>query len=74
MASTSKRLSRKELRQPDWFQTVTESAFESYERHRIAVYAGIAVLVLLILGIWFYQNKKAVLLWNAPHLSIQKLC
>jgi predicted negative regulator of RcsB-dependent stress response len=58
MASTSKRLSRKELRQPDWFQTVTESAFESYERHRIAVYAGIAVLVLLILGIWGWNAFK----------------
>jgi predicted negative regulator of RcsB-dependent stress response len=58
MASTSKRLSRKELRQPDWFQTVTESAFESYERHRIAVYVGIAVLVLAILGIWGWGAFK----------------
>jgi predicted negative regulator of RcsB-dependent stress response len=58
MASTSKRLSRKELRQPDWFQTVTESAFESYERHRSAVYAGIAVLVLVVVGIWGWGAFK----------------
>jgi len=52
MASTSRRLTRKELRQPDWFQTVTENAFESYQRHRVAVYLGIALVILLLLGIW----------------------
>jgi predicted negative regulator of RcsB-dependent stress response len=52
MASTSRRLTRKELRQPDWFQTVTENAFEFYQRQRVAVYLGIAVVILLLLGIW----------------------
>jgi predicted negative regulator of RcsB-dependent stress response len=52
MASTSRRLSRKELRQPDWFQTVTENAFEFYDKQRVVVYLGIAVLTLLLLGIW----------------------
>jgi predicted negative regulator of RcsB-dependent stress response len=52
MASTSRRISRKELRQPDWFQTVTGDALESYKRHRVAVYLGIAVIILLCLGIW----------------------
>lgn len=52
MATTSRRLSRKELRQPDWFQTVTENAFEFYQRQRVAVYLGIAVFILLLLGIW----------------------
>jgi predicted negative regulator of RcsB-dependent stress response len=52
MASTSRRLTRKELRQPDWFQTVTENAFEFYQRQRFAVYLGLAVVILLLLGIW----------------------
>ena len=52
MASTSRRLTRKELRQPDWFQTVTEDAFEFYQRQRFAVYLGLAVVILLLLGIW----------------------
>jgi len=52
MASTSRRLTRKELRQPDWFQTVTEDAFEFYQRQRLAVYLGLAVVILLLLGIW----------------------
>jgi predicted negative regulator of RcsB-dependent stress response len=52
MATTSRRLTRKELRQPDWFQTVTENALEFYQRQRFAVYLGLAVVILLLLGIW----------------------
>ena len=52
MASTSKRLTRKELRQPDWFQTATENAFESYQRHRVVIYIVIAVVILLLIGMW----------------------
>jgi predicted negative regulator of RcsB-dependent stress response len=52
MATTSRRLSRKELRQPDWFQTTTENVLEFYYRQRFAVYLGIAVVILLLLGIW----------------------
>ena len=58
MATTSRRLSRKELRQPDWFQTVTENAFEFYYRQRVAVYLGIAVVILLLLGIWGWTVFK----------------
>ena len=52
MATTSRRLTRKELRQPDWFQTFTESALEYYYKQRVAVYLGLAVVILLLLGIW----------------------
>ena len=58
MATTSRRLSRKELRQPDWFQTVTENALEFYYRQRVAVYLGIAVVILLLLGIWGWAVFK----------------
>jgi predicted negative regulator of RcsB-dependent stress response len=52
MATTSRRISRKELRQPDWFQTFTEQAIEYYYRQRLAVYLGLAVAILLLLSIW----------------------
>lgn len=52
MASTSRRLSRKELREPDWFQTVTENALDFYRRQRVAFYLGIGGVILLFLGIW----------------------
>jgi predicted negative regulator of RcsB-dependent stress response len=58
MATTSRRLSRKELRQPDWFQTVTENALEFYYRQRVAVYLGLAVVILLLLGIWGWAVFK----------------
>lgn len=58
MASTSRRLSRKELRQPDWFQTTTESALGFYEEHRLKVFLGIAVIVVLLLAIWGWKTFK----------------
>jgi predicted negative regulator of RcsB-dependent stress response len=58
MATTSRRLSRKELRQPDWFQTVTENALEFYYRQRVAVYLGLGVVILLLLGIWGWAVFK----------------
>jgi predicted negative regulator of RcsB-dependent stress response len=58
MASTSRRLSRKELRQPDWFQTATENAFEFYQRKRVVVYLALAAVVLILLGIWGWKIFK----------------
>ena len=58
MAPTSRRLSRKELRQPDWFQTTTESALGFYEEHRLKVFLGIAVIVVLLLAIWGWKTFK----------------
>jgi predicted negative regulator of RcsB-dependent stress response len=58
MASTTRRLSRKELRQPDWFQTTTENALASFEKHRLPVYLGIGAIILLLLGIWGWRAFK----------------
>jgi predicted negative regulator of RcsB-dependent stress response len=58
MASPSKRLSRKELRQPDWFQTHTEDAFEFYQAHRVKVFLGVAAIILLLLGLWGWRAFK----------------
>ncbi len=58
MATTSRRITRKELRQPDWFQTVTEDALEFYQRRRVAVYLGIAAAILILLGIWGWAVFK----------------
>jgi predicted negative regulator of RcsB-dependent stress response len=58
MASTSRRLSRKELRQPDWFQTATESALGLYEEHRLKVFLGIGLIVVVLLGIWGWKTFK----------------
>ena len=58
MASTTRRVSRKELRQPDWFQTATENAFDLYETHRVKALLGLAVIIALLLGVWGWNVFK----------------
>jgi hypothetical protein len=58
MAAASKRITRKQIRQPDWFQTTTEMAFEFYEGHRGKVYIGAAAIVVMLLGFWGLQIFK----------------
>jgi tetratricopeptide (TPR) repeat protein len=58
MATAHKRITRKALRQPDWFQITTEKAFEIYEDHRSKVIAGIAAVVVLLLAIFGWQFFK----------------
>lgn len=60
MASTSKRFSRKELRQPDWFQVATDNAFDQFSRHRakvIAALAGLVVIALIIAGWQLFRAR-----------------
>jgi predicted negative regulator of RcsB-dependent stress response len=54
MATTSKRITRKELRQPDWFQITTEKSFDLFAQHRAKILAGLVALVavLLLFGAW----------------------
>jgi predicted negative regulator of RcsB-dependent stress response len=58
MASTTRRVSRKELREPDWFQTATENAFDLYAAHRGKILLALAVLAALLLGIWGWNAFK----------------
>ena len=58
MATAHKRITRKSLRQPDWFEIATEKAFEIYEGHQLKVIAGTAALVALLLAIWGWQFFK----------------
>jgi predicted negative regulator of RcsB-dependent stress response len=60
MATTSKRFSRKELRQPDWFQVATDNAFAQFSRHRtkvIAALAGLIVIGLIIAGWQLFKGQ-----------------
>jgi predicted negative regulator of RcsB-dependent stress response len=58
MATASRRLTRKDLRQPDWFQITTEKAFDLYGEHRTKVLAGGAAVVVLLLAFWGWQLFK----------------
>ena len=58
MATASRRITRKQLRQPDWLHTTTEQALEFYEGNRVVVLTGAVVLILLMLGVWALQAFK----------------
>lgn len=58
MATANKRLTRKQIRQPDWFQVTTEKALEFYEQNQIKVLSGVAGVVVLLLGVWGWQAFK----------------
>src|SRR5712692_2866295 len=58
MATASKRITRKSLRQPDWFQVTTERALEFYQDNQTKVLVAVAVLVSLLLGVWAWQEFK----------------
>jgi len=58
MATASKRLNRKELRQPDHFQVATEKALEFFNGHQALVISGIGALVVILAAIWGWQVYK----------------
>ncbi len=65
MATASRKINRKDLRQPDWFQTNSERALEYFNAHRVLVFtafAGLLLLVAIIAGWRMFkhdQNQKA---------------
>ena len=58
MATASKRISRKELRQPDSFQLGTEKALAFYNSHQAIVLTAIGVLIIILAAIWGWQIYK----------------
>jgi tetratricopeptide (TPR) repeat protein len=59
MATTGRRITRKELRQPDWFQTTTEKALDLFTRQRVKVLVGLAALAAAFLIVLAWQVFKA---------------
>jgi predicted negative regulator of RcsB-dependent stress response len=59
MATASRRISRKELRQPDWFQVATENAIEYYSAHKALVFSAGAAVVVVLAIIFGWQAFKA---------------
>jgi predicted negative regulator of RcsB-dependent stress response len=59
MATSSKRITRKALRQPDWFQVTTEKALDLFAHHRAKVLTVLVALAVLLLVISGWQIFKA---------------
>ena len=58
MATAGKKLSKKELRQPDWFQVASDNALEYFSSHKNAVFAAVAGLVVIAAIVWGWQIFK----------------
>jgi hypothetical protein len=58
MATASKKITRKELRQPDWFQVASEKAIEFIEARKAQVISAAVVVLLVLVGIWSWQSYK----------------
>ena len=58
MATASKRITRKSLRQPDWFQVGTEKAYDFYQDNQLKVWIAAGIVVAILLGVWAWQGFK----------------
>jgi tetratricopeptide (TPR) repeat protein len=58
MATASKRITRKDLRQPDWFQVNTEKALEYFESHKGIVFGALGAVVVVLVIVWSWQSFK----------------
>lgn len=58
MATASKKITRKELRQPDPFQVATDKALEFYNGHQALVFSALGALVVILAAIWGWQGYK----------------
>jgi len=58
MATASKRITRKELRQPDSFQLGTEKALAFYNDHQALVLSGVGALIIVLAALWGWQVYK----------------
>jgi hypothetical protein len=59
MATASKRFSRKDLKQPDWFQVNSERALDFFADHKPLMAGAAAALVLIVVAYWGWQQFKA---------------
>ena len=63
IARSHKRITRKDLRQPDWFQITTEHALELYRDHRVKVIAAVVLLAIVLAALWgwdLYRERQNI--------------
>lgn len=58
MATLSKRVTRKDLRQPDWFQVNSEKALEFFDQHKAMVFGALGAVIVIMVAIWSWQSFK----------------
>ena len=58
MATAGRKLSRKELRQPDWFQVASENSLDYFNHHKNVVFGVVAGVLVIAAIVWGWQIFK----------------
>jgi predicted negative regulator of RcsB-dependent stress response len=58
MATPGRKISRKELRQPDWFQVASENSLDYFNQHKGLVLAALAGVLVIAAIVWGWQIFK----------------
>jgi hypothetical protein len=58
MTTASKRITRKDLRRPDWFQVNSEKTLEYFEHHKGIVFGALGAMILVMVIVWSWQSFK----------------
>ncbi|MCH6545597.1 MAG: tetratricopeptide repeat protein, partial [Deltaproteobacteria bacterium] len=59
MVRSRKRITRKDIRQPDQFITFTSRVFSYSEEHRTQIFVALGLVVVLSLGLWGWQQYQS---------------
>ncbi len=59
MVRSLKRVTRKDIRRPDQFVTFTGRLFHLVEEHRNAFVASLALILLVVLGLWGWDSYRS---------------
>jgi len=58
MATASRRITRKQLRQPDKFQVFSDQALEYFAAHKLLLVAAAGAIIIFALALWGWQSFK----------------
>ena len=59
MVRSRKRITRKDIRQPDQFFTFTSKVFGYFEEHRVKIFVALGLVIALSLALWGWQQYQS---------------
>ena len=59
MVRSRKRITRKDIRQPDQFITLTSRVFGYFKEHRVKIFVALGLVIAFAFGIWGWQLNQS---------------
>ena len=59
MVRSRKRITRKDIRRPDQFITLTSRVFGYFKEHRVKIFVALGLVIALAFGIWGWQLNQS---------------